>query len=323
MGIKTHYGPIDSVRWRKSFYTQYSYKRNLFQNATGYCIQETWGSVGIGLAFFAQLRTSSFLLWFQAFPHRVIPENPGKRGSLPSKNHGGLLSMAECVRDQKGLSNLMCELRRHRRKEKPALQEHSGGKWRTLAGKGVRIRNPISACRVQGQGLSIALQVGGREQICLYPAGPGRERVSCVEQLEQHTSPEGGLKCPFSWLTEEADGCTGGAWEHQMVLRACLQPPLANTILAAVWSSPHSSCIPWNSHWPRFPPPSLCVRERSGKGEGTIIRVFQQNCSSQLLNFHSCNFLELWRQLANPAPTIQLLTFKKRSWEQCYQRYMK
>lgn len=66
-----------------------------------------------------------------------------------------------------------------------------------------------------------------------------RERLSCMEQLEQHTSPEGGLKCPFSWLTflqgtEEATGCTGGAWEHQMVLRACLQPPLANTILAYV-----------------------------------------------------------------------------------------
>lgn len=198
----------------------------------------------------------------------------------------------------------MCELRRHRRKEKPALQEHSGGKWRTLAGKGVRIRNPISACCVQGQGLSIALQVEGREQICLHPAGPGREQVSSMEQLEQHTTPEGGLKCPFSWLTflwgrEEADGCTEGAWKHQMVLRACLQTLLANTVLATptVWSRPHSSCIPWDSHLTPLPSHiSACegeIRQRRGNNNwgfpATVV------CSSQLLNFHNCNFLDLWR----------------------------
>lgn len=198
----------------------------------------------------------------------------------------------------------MCELRRHRRKEKPGLQEHSGGKWRTLAGKGVRMRNPISACSVQGQRLSTALEVEGREQICLHPAGPGRERVSFMEQLEQHTFPEGGLKCPFSWLsflqgTEEADGKTGGAWDHQMILRACLQPPLANTILStsAVQSRPHSDCILWDSHLTLLPSQiSVCegeIRQRKGNNyQGFPTTVIS---SSQQLNFPNCNFLDLWR----------------------------
>lgn len=154
----------------------------------------------------------------------------------------------------------------------------------------------------QGQGLSIALQAEGREQICLHPAGPGRERVSCVEQLEQHMSPEGGLKCPFSWLTflrgtEGADGCTGRAWEHQVALRTCLQPPLVNTIQApsSVQSRPHSGCVPWDSHLtPLTSHISVCEGEIR-QGRGIIIRGFPATvvCSSQLLNFHYCNFLDL------------------------------
>lgn len=155
---------------------------------------------------------------------------------------------------------------------------------------------------MQGQGLSIALQVEGREQICLHPAGPGRELVSCMEQLEQYTSLEGWLKCPFSWLTflqgtEGADGCTGGAWEHQMVLRACWQPPLANTILAtsAVRSRRHSGCVPWDSHLTPLPSHiSVCegeIRQRRGNNnQGFPATVV---CSYQLFNVHSCNFLAL------------------------------
>lgn len=133
----------------------------------------------------------------------------GERKSLPSRSMQGEIAYTQRERNQD---------------KKPHLS------W--LCASLSRGRDGARLCRGKG-----------REQTShLHPVGHGREEVSRVEQPEQHNmSPEGGLKCPFSflsWLTfpqgtngsEGAGGCTGGAWGHRLAPRACLQPPLANTL---------------------------------------------------------------------------------------------
>lgn len=256
MGIKTHCGPIDSVRRRKSIYSWYSYRRNQIQNAMRYNIWEILllGSMGTGLGFCTQLWTPSFLLWFSAFPCRHIPENPKNRGEFPFQEPQRLTFSGRICGCQKGLSNFMYESRRPRRKENP-VQEHERGKLCTLREKWVRIRNPISAgcvCSQVGTGTEYGF-AGGR--------GGKRPPVRTQSDLAgmgcQGWNSLSSVWCPpekywnvseaslAGWLSPRFGGCTGGAWGYCLALRSCLQPSLARTTLAPICWPKHPKEIPW------------------------------------------------------------------------------
>lgn len=92
MGIKTHYGPIDSVRWRKSFYTQYSYKQNLFQNATAFPILYigNMSICGYRLGFFHTALNILIPPVISGIPTQSYPRKPWKRGQFTFQEPRGL-----------------------------------------------------------------------------------------------------------------------------------------------------------------------------------------------------------------------------------------
>lgn len=150
--------------------------------------------MGIGLSFFTRPWTSSFLLWFQAFPHRVIPENPEKGVSFPSKNHGGSLSVAEYVGLRRSFQfNVWAQ--ETREKEKACPPGAWRGKLHTPGGKGIRIRNPISAGCVPPRAGTGTERVfaggrgGNRPPVCIQWDTAGR-RCHGWNSLSSTTCPQ-------------------------------------------------------------------------------------------------------------------------------------
>lgn len=237
-------------------------------------------------------------------PTQSYPRKPWKRGQFSFQEPRGLtFSGRMCEGSERSFQfNVWAQETQEKGKACPpgafrGKMTHTG--WERSQDKkshlsllcaGTRTEHSITGWR-EGADLfasSRTWQAAGVMRGTAWVAHVPRRRVEMSLQLAHF--PQG---------TEEADGGIGGAWKHQMVLRTCLESPLANTILAmpAVRSRPHSGCIPWDTHFTPLPSHvSACegeIRQRRGNNnQGFPATVV---CSSQLLNFHNCNFLDLWR----------------------------